>query len=290
MEEKCNFCGAGGAGIWSDGHYEALRCGSCGVIWVSPRPAPEDLQEIYSRDYFEKWYIKYEKERKAYFRRELAEIERVIGSAGIDVSAGKKLLDVGCGTGFFLEAARERGWDGEGVEISNFAAGYVRDKLGFNVYAGSLKDLDARPGEFDLVTMWDVLAHVDDPAGYLEKTGFILKSGGLLVIKTPDHPPRLFALAGLANFTGRSKGLLHIPAQIFHFEPGNISNLLKKHGFSVIRTQRVREVLSGGWTSSGLKNFLAAVFHDLLKLTGAGESFVVYAKKGTVREDLRRRL
>ena len=273
----CNLCNACDyAVVWSDRKYEALKCNGCGIIRVSPQPDPEDIRHIYSRDYFEKYYLKYEKERKAYFRQRLAEIERIIRS---EKARPPSMLDVGCGVGFFLEAAKEKGWHAEGAEISHFASEYVRKRTGFKVYTGDLAQADFPPGGFGVVTMWDVAAHLADPGGYLEKIRGLLADGGLLVIKTPDHPLRLFKLAKFLSFTAHSRGLLHIPAQIHHFDPENLSRLLERHGFRVIKARKIREALKGGWTPSNFKNFLIKSFNVFAKIIGIDESFVIYAAK-----------
>ena len=273
--EDCNFCGTKGARIWTDGEYEALKCSDCGVVWVSPQPDEKQVQRIYSGDYYRRWYLSFEEIRKEYFRERLKAAERVLSAEKSPASIPGRLLDIGCGVGFFLEAAKERGWKAEGTEISDFARGYA-GKKGFSVHAGceGLED-----GSFDMVVMMDVLAHVADPAGYINKAKALLKKGGALVIKTPDHPARLFRMAGIFSFTGRSRGLLHIPAQLFHFDPGNLAGVVERAGLRPVRTEKVREALRGGWTSSGLKNSLVRLFNAAASAAGIGESFIVYAIK-----------
>jgi SAM-dependent methyltransferase len=277
MNNKCNLCGNESKVVWAEKEYSAFRCGKCGVIWVLPQPAPEKLKNIYSRDYFSKWYLKYEKERKAYFRERLKKVEEIMNAAG-GRNVVPKVLDVGCGVGFFLEAAKEKGWNCEGLEMSEFASRHVRNK-GFAVYTGGLAQADLLPAGYDLITAWDVFAHLTDPKGYLEKIRTLLRDNGLFVIKTPDHPYRLFRLAKCVSFTGYSRGILHIPAQIYHFEPKYLSKILDRFGFKVIKTERVKEAFKGGWTSSLWKNFLISMFNISANIMGIGESFIVYAIK-----------
>jgi len=283
FHSSCNFCGSGGDSIWSDGRYEALKCKNCGVIWVSPQPDFQDLSHLYSRDYFEKYYLKYEKERKDYFRQRLEEIEQIICSIKSSTASmlmdthSPQLLDIGCGVGFFLEVAREKGWMVEGIEISQFALEYCRNR-GFSVYPAEYMQI-LSAGMFDLITMWDVLAHLTSPGEYLKKIRVLLREGGLFVIKTPDHPSRLFKIAGIASLFGPAKGLLHIPAQIYHFEPENLKKNLEKFGFKVIAIKRIREAIKGGWTPSKFKNFLIKSFNIFTKSIGIGESFIIYALK-----------
>lgn len=269
--ESCNFCGYVGEIIWAEEKYTALRCRNCGVIWTFPQPNLEELKNIYSCNYFEKYYLKYEKERKNYFRKRLKEIEEIINVG--------ELLDIGCGVGFFLEVAKEKGWEVKGVEISRFACEYVKNKLGFKVYQGNLTQIDLPSSSFDLITIWDVIAHLSNPKEYLERTSNLLRNGGLLVIKTPNHPLRFFKLVKLFSFTGRSRGLLHIPAQSYHFGQKNLSNLLERFGFKIIKVKKIQEALKGKWTNSLSKNFLISLFNMLAKIFGIEESFIIYAIK-----------
>ena len=275
---QCVFCGQGGKKICNIGKYQALKCPGCRLIWINPYSFTEDIQEIYSAQYFEDWYLKYADERKAYFRERLEEIEKIIAAGSMNPAAKRKLLDVGCGIGLFLEIARERGWDVQGCDISSFAARYVRDNLNIEVSCKDLPEINFAPQSFDLITMWDVLAHLTCPREYLEKISNLLKDKGLLVIKTPDHPSRLFRLLGMAP-SNSARGFLYIPSQIYHFSPAVLSNVLEQVGFKVIKVKMVKEALSGSRTSSGYKDFLISLFNTFIRIMGVGESFIVYAEK-----------
>jgi 2-polyprenyl-3-methyl-5-hydroxy-6-metoxy-1,4-benzoquinol methylase len=92
-------------------------------------------------------------------RRRLNKIRRLLG-----LGSGH-LLDIGCGPGFFLDVARAHGWQVSGVEISTSAAEYARHAVGLPVVTGSIESVALPRGSVDMVTMWDVLEHVPDPAG-----------------------------------------------------------------------------------------------------------------------------
>ena len=98
-----------------------------------------------------------------------------------------RLLDVGSGYGFFRKAAQEHGWQHEGVEVSKHAARVSEELFGFDTFVGTLEDLvRTRPGPFDIITMWDVLEHVEDPRQTLEQFAEILGHDGIVVIRTPN--------------------------------------------------------------------------------------------------------
>jgi len=97
-----------------------------------------------------------------------------------------QMVDVGCATGTFLEGMRQRGWQVQGVELIPEAANYARQRLGLEVFTGTLEAAKFPDASFDLVTMWDVLEHVYDPRQALQEVQRILKPGGWFVFSIPD--------------------------------------------------------------------------------------------------------
>ncbi|HOL22431.1 MAG TPA: methyltransferase domain-containing protein, partial [bacterium] len=114
---------------------------------------------------------------------------------------------------------------------------------GFDVYDKPLPELNLPENSFDIITMFDVIAHLKDPVSYIKTVAKILKSGGYLIIKTPYHSPLLFFLSNILSFTGKSRALLHIPAQIFHFNPQSL-NLILTDGFKLLNISRTYDFSS----------------------------------------------
>jgi len=100
---------------------------------------------------------------------------------------GKRLLDVGCGAGFFLKAAEEIGWEVEGVEISPVASNYAQNIVKVKVLDGKLEDLRLPAERFDLVVLIEAIEHLMSPLETLKEINRILKKDGILIISTPDH-------------------------------------------------------------------------------------------------------
>jgi SAM-dependent methyltransferase len=99
---------------------------------------------------------------------------------------GGRLLDVGCATGLFLDAARRYGpWQVQGIEPSPSAAAYGRRELGLDIVQGTFADADLDDADFDAITMWDVLEHLHDPTAALHKAARLLRPGGVLVVRVP---------------------------------------------------------------------------------------------------------
>jgi 2-polyprenyl-3-methyl-5-hydroxy-6-metoxy-1,4-benzoquinol methylase len=191
---RCCVCGASQAVphlvTWDRSHglpgtFTFVRCASCGHVYLSPRPDERELARYYPPDYsahptaiddeprpWSRWSRRYG----------LAKRCRVVTGR---LSPGR-LLDVGCGTGNFLHEMRRHGWDVAGVEPSERAAEYARQRFGLDVRTGVLDDLDLPAGSFDAVSLWQVIEHVPDPRRTLAQVRRLLRPGGLLVVSAPN--------------------------------------------------------------------------------------------------------
>ena len=114
---------------------------------------------------------------RSYFARKLDDLQRYQTSG--------RLLDVGCGAGFFLDAARERGYSVAGVDLSPVPATYARNTLGLEVAMGSLYEYQAPNDSFDAVTIFQTIEHDPDPAALTAELFRILAPGGVVMITTP---------------------------------------------------------------------------------------------------------
>jgi len=146
-----------------------VRCVNCGLIFVNPRPPFDDLARQYEGSYFNcpeptfGGYEDYEADREDIlrtFRGRMKLIRPLLGTAT------PRVLDVGCATGIFLEVAREVGWQAEGLDISNYALECAKAK-GFEVHGGTLAGAGLPEHRYDVITMWDLIEHVPDPAAVL---------------------------------------------------------------------------------------------------------------------------
>ncbi|MBI5825507.1 MAG: class I SAM-dependent methyltransferase [Chloroflexi bacterium] len=101
--------------------------------------------------------------------------------------SGKKVLDIGCGGGLFLSKMKQAGAEVLGIELSDTRAYYAKTRHGFEVVKRTIEDAywQAHHGTFDIVTLWDVIEHVNYPLATLRSAADMLKSGGVLLIDTP---------------------------------------------------------------------------------------------------------
>jgi SAM-dependent methyltransferase len=139
-----------------------------------------------------------------------------------------RLLDIGCGAGSLIEAARRAGWDAEGLEVSGPAAMHV-GSLGFKVFHGDLSQANYPADYFDVVTASELVEHLADPFGMLEEVARILRPGGLLWATTPNA-------GGLsARMLGIGWSIVCPPEHLQLFSIDGIRQMIARAGFQRIR-------------------------------------------------------
>ena len=157
---KCNLCNKDDTRlVFKLCGYNIVKCKNCGLVYVNPRLKEKALHKIYNKDYYQNKEFKNSKTQKLFgynlyiqdkediintFKRRLRIIEKY--------KKGKKLLDVGCATGFFLDMAGSKGWKVYGTDVSKFACDYARKELPVkNIFHGNLKDAKFKDEMFDVV-------------------------------------------------------------------------------------------------------------------------------------------
>jgi SAM-dependent methyltransferase len=136
-----------------------------------------------------------------------------------------RLLDVGCGCGFFLKSAQDAGWEVLGVDLNTKAISYATSHLQVNALPGDLRDAHFPDGSFDLVTLWNVLDHAPDPIDLLREVHRVLKDDGRVFIRTPNAVwhYRNFRLANFLRNLGSSTVFDKHPHATFIFLETNFS-------------------------------------------------------------------
>lgn len=205
-----------------------VACPDCGMVFIDPVPDEAVSASTYGAGYYEPWQAEASGARLRMWRRRL-------GLLAVRRAAGT-ILDVGCGDGQFLEAARDAGWRVEGIEFSPEGASRAAARLGRPVAVGDLSRTRQIPGPFDVVTLWHVVEHLVDPRAMLEASRARLKPGGLLVVAVPnlDNLPMRIAYR-----LARRRALPLYEAgwrepHLSHFDPRTLRTLLRGAGFDAI--------------------------------------------------------
>lgn len=189
----CPFCrGAHGAQFRRPDQLPVAYCDACAVWYVSELPPPAEIDKLY-QEYWQSFrpkdlspvYAKLLKSNPRLMNGDLR-LERLAALTG--GLLGKRVLEIGCGCGEFLVAARNRGAAVFGNDISAEACSFVRDRLQINVFEGPFKPAEFRRtwGEMDIIVMSDLIEHPAEPLELLEAALETLRLGGLLLILTPN--------------------------------------------------------------------------------------------------------
>ena len=205
-----------------------------GTIFQAQMPSVGSMNEYADQEYASGVYSEYAKSRDlkiATAQPRLATIKQL--------ARGNRLLDVGCATGFFLEAASKQGFDVRGVEFSTVAISLARPDIRERIFCGDVNTLLAQETEkFDVVTAFDIIEHVQNPVNFVREIREILRPGGVLAISSPDTGHFLRHLMG-------SKWPMLQPMQhTLLFSKAGIAALLERSGFGEVRVGTTRKVLT----------------------------------------------
>ena len=230
----CPICEGEGSGAFMAGSYKMYRCRDCKTAFVQPMPGAAELADFYSQ--FHKssaeggYYDEIEERMEGDFPVKVAKVKSF-------VTEGKcRLLDVGCGKGFFVKKCIESGLEACGIDLSETAISYAREKLNVPAYCGELAGWKDKPGQFDAVTLWASVEHLADPVGMMQDIRANLRTGGYFFLDTGigwDWLDRM--LPGLAQWYDP-------PQHLFVFSEKGMRLMLGRAGFEVVDMDRCFEV------------------------------------------------
>jgi 2-polyprenyl-3-methyl-5-hydroxy-6-metoxy-1,4-benzoquinol methylase len=229
---RCNLCGADDTTTvsrrarWSQ-RARTVACRRCGLVYINPRPGPAELGAFYR----ERIYTQYMDPAGGFRERLLAAsrtqareiFDHFVNAAGVS-PRGLRVLEVGCGLGDFLALARDAGADVLGVEMDGPYADFAERRHRLPLVRGALETLPPS-GRFDVIAMFHVLEHLEDPRAALQSLRPRLHPGGRLLIEVP-------------NFMGAWRTPLTEFLRVehlYHFSPVTLRALLETAGFREVR-------------------------------------------------------
>ncbi len=238
VHTQCCVCDSGDAdpvGLGRDYEYHtspdtflAMRCNSCGLIYLNPRPSVDDLDTIYPDSYHA---FDFSEEDFGFVHKVRSRLEasRLLSwCKGLPDDA--KILDIGCGDGFHLDLLKRYGnknWTAEGIDLSERAAA-VAARKNIKVHVGTVEEIALPENSYDLAFMIQTIEHVEKPDEVLAGARRLLKPGGRLVIVTDNTGSPDFKV-----FSGSYWGGYHFPRHWNLFDRNSLTKLAEKTGFEV---------------------------------------------------------
>jgi 2-polyprenyl-3-methyl-5-hydroxy-6-metoxy-1,4-benzoquinol methylase len=297
--------------------YRLVRCRQCGLGYLNPRPDQQSIRQFYPDEY--EWYQPPVR-RQSWWKNCQQHLRRLVMShcfgnppaltswwekllarlaapwlrptpdsqIGLPYQGEGRLLDFGCGSGWYLHKMRELGWQVTGMDFNASVARQVEERFGIRVHVGTLPHPEIQPASFDVITMGAVLEHVHRPHAVIEAAARALRPGGYLMVSVPN-----FASWGLRVF-GPDWWGLQLPHHLLHFTPLTLRRLLEQHGLQVrqlhalgqagwmrrsLATLRARQQATGrgAWTTMGKLRIVSSLLTRWSVWKGEGDFLQAFA-------------
>ena len=223
---NCTICNSGNTEVkFHKNEYKILRCTSCSHVFTDFTPTPEEVEQIYSDDYFFKGgagYEDYTLEKNMLIKRGAYYAEKVSHY----LPAGN-LLDAGCACGFILKGFIDNGWTGVGIEPNATMVRYAQDELHVPVFQGTLEN-NSIDGQFDLIVLIQVMAHFYDLHKDMDQIKRMLKPGGHILVETWNEA------SFTAKIFGKNWHEYSPPGTLNYFSRKSLRDLFGRHGFKLV--------------------------------------------------------
>lgn len=238
VQVQCCVCESDNAEIVGEGKdfeyntsedtFVAMRCNSCGLVYLNPRPKVSEFKKIYPPNYHafnfsEKDYGIVHKIRSR------LEAQRLLKSFK-ELAEGARILDVGCGDGFHLKLLRQygkRSWVLEGIDMDERAVAKAQES-DLAVYRGSVESINLPENSYDCAFIIQTIEHVENPYKVLRGISRLLKPGGKLLIVTDNTGSLDFGF-----FKRRYWGGYHFPRHWNLFNKNSLAKLAAKANFDI---------------------------------------------------------
>jgi SAM-dependent methyltransferase len=236
--QKCLVCGRSEISVFlkctdhfiTQESFQIDQCDHCGFLFTADAPAADEIGSYYKSED----YISHSDTQKGLINKlyhlvrnvMLGKKERLIKS----LTTGRKLLDIGCGTGHFLNYMQQKGFTCEGIEVDESARNYAIRQFGLRVTGQKTIEAEVTQ-KYDVITLWHVLEHLHDVENYLKWMHQALKPDGVLLIALPN------CSSWDATHYGKFWAAYDVPRHLWHFNPTVFEPFIQRFGFSLKRVK-----------------------------------------------------
>lgn len=212
--------------------FSVVICKKCGIIFTYPRPSKDWISDVHRNlNDFEFFTIDHAKKWEASYQK------------GISIISAHKrsgrLLDVGCGSGYFADLAKNAGFEVTGTDVAKSAVEFASKNFPLKIHHGDMAELKLEPRSFDIVTLWNVLEHMLDPVETMRACHNVLENNGIIYLETPNA--ELLRLSAhsrlLLNLRGGLRGNSSLVSweHLNYFSPHTLKLLLTTTGFKIVK-------------------------------------------------------
>jgi len=236
VQRRCPLCNFRAHYIlfYKDG-CRVVRCRRCGLVYLSYMLKEGILEEIYesseSVDFWIEVLIAQEQQDFEKFTEILEEIERYANKG--------ELLDVGCGIGYFMKIAVDRGWMAGGIELNERAIKTGRERYGIKMTKAKIEEIEDQ-NRYDVVTLLDLIEHIPRPSEMLKECHRVIKPGGVLAVLTPNVESLVCRILheGCSTF-----GKNHLQ----YYSKETLTRILEKSGFQPLKFRTIISEVNTIW-------------------------------------------
>jgi 2-polyprenyl-3-methyl-5-hydroxy-6-metoxy-1,4-benzoquinol methylase len=244
--------------------HSLVKCRSCSFVFAQRNPTFEELNAHYSN---------YSYDTEAVLSPLTVESYRKLLDEFEPYRKNGRLLDIGCGRGWFLIEAQKRGWEVYGTEYSDKAV-ELCEKAGIKMFRGALTSEMFEEGYFDVITSFEVIEHINNPNESLALTYRLLRKKGLFYCTTPNFN------SVMRYYLKEKYNVIEYPEHLSYYTKRSLVNVIQRNGFHKIK------FLSTGISVSRLKASLSpenatatASSDEKLRENIAGKWYLELAKK-----------
>jgi 2-polyprenyl-3-methyl-5-hydroxy-6-metoxy-1,4-benzoquinol methylase/DNA-directed RNA polymerase subunit RPC12/RpoP len=213
--------------------FDIYSCGECKFRFTQDHPEETDIGPYYESED----YISHSDTSKGFINTVYHWVRIIMLNKKYNLikreTSGNKLLDIGCGTGYFPNYMKEKNYKVSGVEKEEAAREFAENNFNIPVTSPEYFLKDEAPDEYDIITLWHVLEHIENWNDYLNTIHKKLDKNGVLFIALPNH------WSFDAGFYKEYWAGYDVPRHLWHFNPDTFSLLMKQHNFKVKKLKKL---------------------------------------------------
>ncbi|MBI9015759.1 MAG: class I SAM-dependent methyltransferase [Phycisphaerae bacterium] len=238
----CNICGRDDTAVYhketvehfgQELDFQIVRCRHCQLVYTNPRLSEHNATYLYDNSSDEQFQA-HGQAKMVVFKPAITEIKNFLNK---NPSNENKLLDIGCGSGHFMQLAQNNGFDVTGIEPAETSAHYARNIMNMPVICDDMKNVQLPHESFDAITLWDVIEHVSDPRAVLEQVNKWLKPGGIVALRFPSATWQKIKGIVLQRLLHSKRPSFGPTMHLYFFNEDTFTTIANKAGLEVVKVK-----------------------------------------------------